>query len=119
MPSVTDPESVVKRAAAALRTLTGCWVTKQVTRCLTDLVILDFPKLDPADVVEILSVDKAQEQLLTEAVIDERARQIAQLEVARAQMEFINPDVDPPVTALIAVDGAGRVLFASSIGGGR
>lgn len=119
MPSVTDPESVVKRAAAALRTLTGCWMTKQVSRCLTELVVLDFPKLDPRDVLEVLSIEKISNKLLTEEMIDERARQIAAMEVERAHMDLVDPDVEPAVTALIAVDGAGRVLFASSIGGAR
>ena len=119
MPSVTDPESVVKRAAAALRTLTGCWMTKQVTRCLVELIVLDFPKLDSSDVAEALSVEKVRGQLLTEAVIDERARQIAMLEVSRAHMDRINPDVEPAVTALIAVDEEGRALFISQLGGAR
>jgi hypothetical protein len=119
MPSVTDPASVVKRAAAALRTLTGCWMTRQVSRCLAELIIIDFPKLDPSEIVEALSIERVKGQLLTEALIDERARQIAVLEISRAHMEFINPDVEPAVTALIAVDEDGRALFVSQLGGAR
>ena len=119
MSSVTDPESVVKRAAAALRTLTGCWMTTQVTRCLAELVIIDFPKLDPGEVVSVLSIERVKGQLITDALIDERARQIALLEINRAHMEFINPHVEPAVTVLIAVDEEGRALFVSQSGDAR
>lgn len=82
---VTDPESVVKRVAAALRTLRGKTLTENAASCLAELVCQDLPGLDPDDVFEVLSISRVLGFELTEAVIDERARQIATLEMHRPQ----------------------------------
>lgn len=116
---VDDPETVVKRAADVLRTLRGRVLTRAAARCLTELVCQEFPRLNPYDVGELLTVERVLDLVLTETVIEERARQIGILEITRQHLDLVDPEVEPRVAGFLAVDGAGRVLFTRKAGGAR
>lgn len=77
MPKITDPASLVKRATQALATLRGCVVTPALIDALADVACEELPVLRRADVVEVLGIRRIRGVLLSDEVIEERARQLA------------------------------------------
>jgi len=75
MPKITDPDSAVKRATQAMAALRGCVVTPALVSALADVLCEEFPELPRAEAVEVLGIKRIRGVLLTDEVIEERARQ--------------------------------------------
>lgn len=80
-----DRETTVKRAADALRTLRGMKITGTVGRVLAELVAIEFPWVPFEDLWDMLSGPMHVGLVLDEALVMERARNIATVALAVRQ----------------------------------